>query len=82
MSVLQVQRHVHCQLPAIMSQLVPKEGLSTDALPWGWKLLLMEQVLRHSTDMGNVSPEDSEAQPAAWHHSWVDSTRPDGIEQV
>ena len=40
----------------------------------------MEQVLRHSTDMGNVSPEDSEAQPAAWHHSWVDSTRPDGIE--
>ena len=36
----------------------------------------------HSTDVSNVSPEDSEAQPAAWHHSWVDSTRPDGIEQV
>ncbi len=64
MSVLQVQRHVHCQLPAIMSQLVPKEGLSTDALPWGWKLLLMEQVLRHSTT--NVGKCRSQPQAACW----------------
>ncbi len=40
----------------------------------------MEQVLRHSTNVGKCSMlEDSEAQPAAWHHSQIDSTMPDGM---